>query len=660
MTHALSEKACATLITKLQLLQLVPELIPTLDRTGFLTASKLDLEILEIVQNQKRINLHDLPSLLNIELACIEKRIKELALPNRWRLIRGDLITSEYFDGLISALNAQLLESGFVFVRDICLVHHLPVDIVLSILEERGNEIDGQLEEKEVVCTNEYLARRMDTLRETVGALKKPTLLASMHLDPPVPTRSLQQMVESLLKKGEIQGALKRRKDGILYTPSFYIESQMATIGEMLAQNGYVDKANLSLQGADMKFLQEHFPEVVLVGECGVSAKFLTQVEGLIEAEMESGSYIDLLSVVPPVIPESEIPALLSHIPSLARHGEVLGTFVVSQSMLRDCVQRLRPFLERTVIHSKSGRRSKEKAVVEEDGIELRESDVARELQVALGDSVEAKVCSLIAKRIMGQLRKEYSALSQSVFISSTVPSEEKEANEQNKQSEMNDVINRAYHTFLLCTRALSLFDNTTRTNLEKHLLRTRASELTDIVSAQQKRWHGAEGTKGTDTLPRLPHACRDRILKLADVASNGKMAADFLSYFEEACSHFEGVQLRPLDDGIEHAILSDYHASLHSQLRNSTSPALTLHLTLLLLCQTALPHHGIVHASGKFVPKLVQRIQQEKGLREEDIAACAQLQAMILESVRSGVERIDELLVKRVKEIGLNLTHSK
>ena len=63
-------------------------------------------------------------------------------------------------------------------------------------------------------------------------------------------------------------------------------------------------------------------------------------------------------------------------------------------------------------------------------------------------------------------------------------------------------------------------------------------------------------------------------------------------------------IMFKKLEKKRERIVISEHRQSLIQQLNESTDPALTLHLAVLLQFQAN--HNQIIHASGKFVPQLI------------------------------------------------------
>ncbi|RUS23054.1 hypothetical protein BC937DRAFT_93009 [Endogone sp. FLAS-F59071] len=239
--------------------------------------------------------------------------------------------------------------------------------------------------------------------------------------------------------------------------------------------------------------------------------------------------------------------------------------------------------------------------------------------------------------------------------------------------------------------------DNNVRASLEKHLLRTICLELIDLVIVQQAFVHHLQQwvPSGDDDaranalatrvlteeqlhqlVERLPEEVRGGLVKVRKSASNGKVGwerrkercavdrggqefviiVDFMSNFEIHMGVLSHLPLRKIDKKVERQALHQIHVSLLTQLRaaSASNAAFVLHLVSLLLFQSS---YGVpLHASGKFVPKIVRQLEPAlKQAGQQDRAAkLAALQVAIVGSMRGEGGPIDEAAVEEVRRFGL------
>ncbi|RUS25600.1 hypothetical protein BC938DRAFT_471911 [Jimgerdemannia flammicorona] len=309
-----------------------------------------------------------------------------------------------------------------------------------------------------------------------------------------------------------------------------------------------------------------------------------------------------------------------------------------------------------------------------EDGISQRE--ISLQIGLAFHD-LDADLCDLIATRLAKQLAEQYVLLARSVYLPALPAEEPGEAKRKRRISELADRVNEAWFQARLCARGVGVFeDENVRASLEKHVLRTMCLELIDLVIVQQafvyrlQQWLSFVGTNPETPLmvgiltdeqlhkivERLPEEVKIGLTNVRKSAGNGKIIADFLSSFETHVGLLSHLPLKKLDKKIERQTLHRIRVSLLTQLRAApaSNSALVLHLVSLILFQTCF---GVpLHASGKFVPKIVRQLEPAlaRAGHQNQAARLAALQIAVVESVKGGGVPVEVAAVEQVRMIGL------
>lgn len=107
----------------------------------------------------------------------------------------------------------------------------------------------------------------------------------------------------------------------------------------------------------------------------------------------------------------------------------------------------------------------------------------------------------------------------------------------------------------------------------------------------------------------KMDNELKEPLAKL-HASLSAKTVSDFISELENAASVCD-VMIKKVEKRRERIITSEHRQSLILQINEAQDdPALTLHLSLLLLFQTCTKE--IVHASGKFVPQLISFLKPQ------------------------------------------------
>ena len=117
-----------------------------------------------------------------------------------------------------------------------------------------------------------------------------------------------------------------------------------------------------------------------------------------------------------------------------------------------------------------------------------------------------------------------------------------------------------------------------------------------------------------------------------------GSSVTEFISTFEDKVGSFCDVMLKKQDKKKDRQILFGHRQSLLEQLGSCSDPALTLHLSVLYVFQQV--SGCMLHASGKFVPLIIEHLEQsEETLGAELIQKLQTQQRLVLASLNKSQE---------------------
>lgn len=137
-TSTLSRLSDRVIVDLIQvLLQQDPSftLIYTKDGQEYLTPEALDNEIREIVQLKKKINVDQLPDLINVNLEKIESRLNNGF--NEISKVGNSLVTQEYIDDVCQEVNEELQQRMKMDIVDVAGKAGLPVGFIKNMIQER-------------------------------------------------------------------------------------------------------------------------------------------------------------------------------------------------------------------------------------------------------------------------------------------------------------------------------------------------------------------------------------------------------------------------------------------------------------------------------------------------------------------------------------------
>lgn len=130
--------------------------------------------------------------------------------------------------------------------------------------------------------------------------------------------------------------------------------------------------------------------------------------------------------------------------------------------------------------------------------------------------------------------------------------------------------------------------------------------------------------------ISRLDPDLREKLTQLAAVLTSSSLDG-FLEQLEEVAQKSD-ILLRPIDKKREKNFLSENKQNLILQLEEAVDAGLTLHLSVLLIFQSITGN--ALHASGKFVPQIIQEIKSR--LERDTFELLSQFEQLVISHVRA------------------------
>ncbi|XP_041463114.1 E3 UFM1-protein ligase 1-like [Lytechinus variegatus] len=348
-TQKLSERNCIEIVNKLIEDKKI-EVIYTLDGKEYLTPSQVVKEIRdELIIHGGRINLVELQQILNIDFSYIEAKANEVVKNDRnVFLVLGQLIDNDYLDHLAEEINDQLQDAGQVSIAELTKANDVPADFLTEAIEQRmGRIIEGQMDayDRGVIFTQAFVDRHRARIRGIFSAITKPTQVSNILNQYHIPERLFHSILEGLEKEKRLKGSLMGgRQEKASYIPDIFTKTQNDWVDSFYAQNGYLEFDALSRLGipdpksfAKRRFKSEN---LLILQSCCIGKVLQDRVEASVEEALSSGTWIDVLPLLPSSFTSTDCGQILHHCLKGNRQldGKVFcDTIICSHKFMADC-----------------------------------------------------------------------------------------------------------------------------------------------------------------------------------------------------------------------------------------------------------------------------------------------------------------------------------
>ncbi|XP_076780174.1 E3 UFM1-protein ligase 1 [Arvicanthis niloticus] len=351
-TQRLSERNCIEIVNKL-ISQKQLEVVHTLDGKEYITPAQISKEMRdELHVRGGRVNIVDLQQAINVDLTHIENRVSDIIKSEKHvQIVLGQLIDENYLDRLSEEVNDKLQESGQVTISELCKTYDLPGDFLTQALTQRlGRIINGHLDldNKGVIFTEAFVARHKARIRGLFSAITRPTAVNSLVSKYGFQEQLLYSVLEELVGTGRLRGTVVGgRQDKAVFVPDIYSRTQSTWVDSFFRQNGYLEFDALSRLGIPdaVNYIKKRYkntPLLFLKATC-VGQGLVDQVEASVEEAISSGTWVDILPLLPSSLSVEDAAMLLQQVMRpFGKHASATvfsDTVVVSEKFINYCTE---------------------------------------------------------------------------------------------------------------------------------------------------------------------------------------------------------------------------------------------------------------------------------------------------------------------------------
>ena len=254
-----------------------------------------------------------------------------------------------------------------------------------------------------------------------------------------------------------------------------------------------------------------------------------------------------------------------------------------------------------------------------------------------------------ISDVIYEPLNSKYMNVARQVFAENTASAA---SSKKKSHTDLQQSLSSLYSSIHLYLKGLeSVQNDQLREQLLKFLQKTTCCDAVNSILSYMSPEENPN-LSNTDarvkTIGKLDSDVKEGMLELNNILNSSSLDG-FLQKLEVIAQTVE-VILKPVDKKREKILLTELKHNLIFQLNETEDSGLALHLSVLLLFQLV---NGVaLHASGKFVPQILQELKD--GIDEKLFKLLSHLEELVISQVRASRSETPD--VKEVAEIGSQL----
>jgi len=189
-----------------------------------------------------------------------------------------------------------------------------------------GKIIHGKqdLKDSRIFFTQSHIARCKSKLRGALAALTVPTPVTAILSQSGVQERLFHLLLDDICTSGTVTSKLP----GAQYIPNIYTKMQIEWVNTFYNQNGYLEYDSIVKLGiSDVKgFVQRQLAteKLTFLDNCVIGARITDQVESALEECIVTGSYLDVTTILPSIISDTDIKKLLAKLIDVTSKKQVM------------------------------------------------------------------------------------------------------------------------------------------------------------------------------------------------------------------------------------------------------------------------------------------------------------------------------------------------
>ena len=215
------------------------KLLYTSDGKEYLTPEHLDREIKEIVLARGRINMVELPKLLNVGIEKIDQRLDNLCRKrSELIMINGNLFTNEYLDTICEEINEELQHRHRMNISELTIKYNFSYDYLLGVIASRiGTMIQGEVKSNQVLTTIAYAKTVRAQIRGVLRACIRPIAISQIRKNYDFEDSIISEIIDDLIAKKELDGKLITGS----YVCNKFVQDQENIVKNFFKQNTYLE-----------------------------------------------------------------------------------------------------------------------------------------------------------------------------------------------------------------------------------------------------------------------------------------------------------------------------------------------------------------------------------------------------------------------------------
>ncbi|XP_069462524.1 E3 UFM1-protein ligase 1 isoform X2 [Ambystoma mexicanum] len=288
--------------------------------------------------------------IINVDLVHIETRASDIVKTDRnTQLVLGQLVDDNYLDQIAEEVNDKLQETGQVTISELCKVYDLPGDFLAEVFTLRiGRIIHGQIDQNNrgVIFTEAFVARHQARIRGLFSAITRPTPIISLISQYGFQEHLLYSVLEELVNSGRLKGAVVGgRQDKAVFVPDIYSRTQSSWVDAFFRQNGYLEFDSVARLGIPdaVSYIKKRYKsaQLLFLKAACIGREIVDQVEASVEEAISSGTWVDILPLLPSCLSVEDAAILLQQVMRSVNKQSTASIFgdtvVVSEKFIRSC-----------------------------------------------------------------------------------------------------------------------------------------------------------------------------------------------------------------------------------------------------------------------------------------------------------------------------------